>query len=301
MKKKKKHIKYNINKYRFSEEKDSNSLHNYIVCLSINKILKQEKIPLLKSFFIIEFMTELDDIPALTHTVKSLFKEFNLIGLINDFFNIYDLSTEIKYPCTEKEKNRMISIYCANRIKFKLFENYTSKKFSFVIKDKVVKVPYVNFHKIFSKNTILSLADFYKNNETEFNKLTGTLSKADYDTNLYEKHIVFLERQRDGILRLESKELNTNPYPRIFVDFNAFNIFDKFRKRIEERDQLADFSFLYRIMLKDELIYESIGDSEFRRWLTKAFQIEIDETKQLYLCETKNKKDLYTTIKQQMK
>ena len=88
---------------------------------------------------------------------------------------------------------------------------------------------------------------------------------------------------------------NTNPYPRIFINNYGFKVFERMRRTVI--NPLADYSFIYRIMIKDKLIYKSIGDSEFREWLSDNYQIEIDKTKQLDLCKTVAKEQMYSIIK----
>ncbi|MFL0088544.1 hypothetical protein [Tenacibaculum maritimum] len=90
-----------------------------------------------------------------------------------------------------------------------------------------------------------------------------------------------------------------NPHPRFFTSLIAFKIFEEFKNTIE--NPLADYSFIYRIMLKDGLIYDSIGDSEYRKWLSSTYQIEIEKTKQFNRCSTISKKQLYSSIKSNIK
>ncbi|MCD9621882.1 hypothetical protein [Tenacibaculum maritimum] len=90
-----------------------------------------------------------------------------------------------------------------------------------------------------------------------------------------------------------------NPHPRFFTSLRGFKIFERFKGTIQ--NPLADYSFIYRMMLKDNLIYESIGDSEYRRWLSSEYDIEIDKTKQLGRCSTFSKEQLYSSIKSDIK
>lgn len=86
-----------------------------------------------------------------------------------------------------------------------------------------------------------------------------------------------------------------NPHKRIFANDFAYNCFEQLRKIV--KNDLADYSFIYRKMIKDKLIFESVGESEFRYFLDKNCEVSIGKMKQLYLCSTEIKEQLYTTIK----
>jgi hypothetical protein len=87
----------------------------------------------------------------------------------------------------------------------------------------------------------------------------------------------------------------TNPYPRIFYNDFAYNFFEQIKQTVT--NDLADFSFIYRKMINDKLIFERVGDSEFRSWLSSKYEIEIDKMKQLHNCTTDKKEQFYTMIK----
>ena len=98
-----------------------------------------------------------------------------------------------------------------------------------------------------------------------------------------------------------TEEIKLNPHLRIFISLNAFLLFESFTETIESKNKLADYSFIYRIMQEDGLIYEYVGDSEYRTWLGKHFDIIIGKTKQLYRCSTSTKKNLYYSLKSNFK
>src|SRR5690606_34599338 len=57
---------------------------------------------------------------------------------------------------------------------------------------------------------------------------------------------------------------NDNPYPRIFKTLNAFNIFKKLVDEFgSNNENLANYSFVYHRMKKDELIYDDFQKLEF--------------------------------------
>ena len=106
---------------------------------------------------------------------------------------------------------------------------------------------------------------------------------------------------------LERKEVKTdipenqkNPYPEIFKDVKAYNLFVKlFNDYKESKNPLADFSFVYRKMHSDKLIKSYYRPEMFREWISKEpFCIILDNgLKTLDRCQTTNKKINYDTSK----
>ncbi|MBN9292810.1 MAG: hypothetical protein J0G96_02385 [Flavobacteriia bacterium] len=90
----------------------------------------------------------------------------------------------------------------------------------------------------------------------------------------------------------------SNPYPRMFVSDFAFNLFQAFLSNTKKGH--ADCSFIYRIMYSDNLIFEDIRDSEYRRWLEDNHDIVIDKTKTLDRCTAKGRLDYYELLKQSL-
>ena len=64
------------------------------------------------------------------------------------------------------------------------------------------------------------------------------------------------------IVEVKSK----NPHPRIFINYNAFLIFDSWAS---DNNADTDFSFIYRKMQYEEYIHEYVGESEFVKFLEK--------------------------------
>jgi hypothetical protein len=109
----------------------------------------------------------------------------------------------------------------------------------------------------------------------------------------------------DDDISLENYNTPTTPikknlHPRIFTTELGLILFEALKEKLV-KNLLADYSFIYRKMQKEKLIYTSIGDSEFRRWLNDTYEIEIEKTKQLYLCKTTVKEQLYSQIKESIK
>ena len=95
----------------------------------------------------------------------------------------------------------------------------------------------------------------------------------------------------------EISDIETNPHPRIFINFNAYRLFDGFREYVSIKSQLADYSFIYRIMQKDKLIFVGVGDTEYREFLFKVYEIDLAKTKQLINCSTDLKLNIYSNLK----
>lgn len=92
---------------------------------------------------------------------------------------------------------------------------------------------------------------------------------------------------------------NPNLYPRIFKKPKGYLILRDFSENII--NELADYSFIYWSMQKDNLIFEDIKPKPFVEWLNKEFNTDIDKLKQLNICTTKNKLQLYSMIKDRYK
>lgn len=88
-----------------------------------------------------------------------------------------------------------------------------------------------------------------------------------------------------------------NPFPRIFPNGKCWQLFEHWRNEVKGRTQLAELSFIYRQMQKDGLIHEYIKPTEFREWLLKTFDIELEPLKQLSNCNGGNKYSRYQTAK----
>lgn len=87
-----------------------------------------------------------------------------------------------------------------------------------------------------------------------------------------------------------------NPYPRIFNNAMSFELFQYLHNNlIRKRTQLADYSFIFRFMQKDGYIDEHTAESEFRDFLFREYEIEIDKLKLIGYCETQSKMNLYST------
>ncbi len=96
---------------------------------------------------------------------------------------------------------------------------------------------------------------------------------------------------------LNNEDCDKNHYLRIFPNSKSWQLFDHWRNDVKARTQLAEFSFIYWQMLKDGLIDENVKPTEFRNWLYKNYNVELDDLKQLSNCNGGNKYSRYQTAK----
>lgn len=151
----------------------------------------------------------------------------------------------------------------------------------------------------FLKFTKAYFADDITNYIQSFNNSDRFESNIDNNKNSSILSVDILERSNDNS---KSKlEIEINPYPRIFKCKNAYTLFSRFNENLNKKHNLANYSFIYRQMQKDKLIYENVGDSEYRNWLSVSFNVNIVKTKQLADCSTATKIDLYSTLKDSYK
>lgn len=73
----------------------------------------------------------------------------------------------------------------------------------------------------------------------------------------------FNEYKPIGETSKKEKLLEVNPYPNIFKNFNSYELFRKYTIDINNDIKLAEFSFIYRRMRMDKLIYDTIGPQDF--------------------------------------
>lgn len=111
---------------------------------------------------------------------------------------------------------------------------------------------------------------------------------------------------RDGLELFENSESTieetefdkgTNPYPRIFKENKHAQLFEYLHDSVE-RNELAEYSFIYRKMMEDRFIYDGVKQSEFKNWLNETYKIEpLDDLKTLTNCTTDHKYQLYQMAK----
>lgn len=106
-------------------------------------------------------------------------------------------------------------------------------------------------------------------------------------------------QEKETIIQTNEINLEDNPYPRIFKNSYSFGLFEKLKFELckNERTNLADYSFIFRRLQKDNLIYNDINEKTFRDFLFDKYQINLDKLKILEYCSTLNKESLYNLLK----
>lgn len=96
------------------------------------------------------------------------------------------------------------------------------------------------------------------------------------------------------------KEIIENPYPQIFQSLEGFLLFDSLHKIYKDTDNpLANYSFIYRQLAKDNLIIESCKPEKFREWInSEPYNANVyTKFKTLDKCCTKEKYNFYQFVK----
>jgi hypothetical protein len=101
----------------------------------------------------------------------------------------------------------------------------------------------------------------------------------------------------------KSKPTETvNKYPRIFKNDKGYLLFEKLHEHYkDDKHHLANYSFIFWQMIEDKFIFEDIGNSKFRNFLSENYNITLDKLKTKETSNTGNKKTIYTLIKQDTK
>ena len=90
-----------------------------------------------------------------------------------------------------------------------------------------------------------------------------------------------------------------NPYPRIFLNNDAFLFFEELKNKFCTNDKslLADFSFIFRMMQKEGNIFYDVTEKSFRNFLNENYEISFDKLKTYEYCVTDKKIQLYNSLK----
>ena len=107
-------------------------------------------------------------------------------------------------------------------------------------------------------------------------------------------------KKSDKMTELHIKEVVENPHPDIFSNLKGFVLFERLHSVFRNNNQnLADYSFIYRKLVKDGFILDSFKPEKFREWISgERYDIQTDTPlKTLNNCSTQLKKDLYDTLK----
>lgn len=115
----------------------------------------------------------------------------------------------------------------------------------------------------------------------------------------YDKLLISLEaRRRFTNYRFDpytEKAPYYNPHKRIFKSTAGWLIFSDFREHV--KSELADYSFIYHVMIRDGFMYE-ISPKEYKAWLEKEFEIDLGlQWRQFSGSEPQWKYDIYGNLK----
>lgn len=105
-------------------------------------------------------------------------------------------------------------------------------------------------------------------------------------------------------IQLHHKDPTENPFPIVFVDRQAYLLFERlYQSKKESPTPLAEFSFIYRRMHKDNLLQDHQKPEVFKEWLAKEpFSIALDNKfKTLGNCSTTLKEEAYQNAKELIK
>jgi uncharacterized tellurite resistance protein B-like protein len=95
------------------------------------------------------------------------------------------------------------------------------------------------------------------------------------------------------------EETKKNPYPRIFINNDAFLFFEELKNKFCTNDKslLADYSFVFRKMQKDGNIFDDVTEKSFRNFLNNNYEINFEKLKTFEYCQTDKKIQLYNSLK----
>lgn len=151
-------------------------------------------------------------------------------------------------------------------------------------------------------NFILEIRDYYisafkdvklKNIEHFENILKSTPEKKEHGT-----PPPTVETQQESETESEQQQ---NPYPRIFTSLEAFQLCKNLMKNNVTKNQLADVSFYFNEMKRDEYIFKNIQQKEFLEYLQIEHDIPLEKLRPDGYNVTDAKKQIYTTVKSQFK
>jgi len=173
------------------------------------------------------------------------------------------------------------------------YKNLTEEE---LLKDLIV----INFEKL--NNHITSAQRILDHIRRKLETLTS-LNKHSiplYETSKLSQDIT---KQQSSVLEDPIKNKDSkNLYPRIFITNEAYMVFHNLLTEFKVSKQiLADYSFVYHKMVKDNLIYPSVRHKEYFKMLGD-FDINIDRIKSVHeLGNSVFRDSIYTNAKNNMK
>jgi hypothetical protein len=88
-----------------------------------------------------------------------------------------------------------------------------------------------------------------------------------------------------------------NPHERYFVNGYHWQLFDEWRmKHIRKGKELADYSFIYRVMHDDGFIYDDIKPTGFKEWIEGEYTLNLGKQLKPLHNAAPHKYDLYASL-----
>ncbi len=213
----------------------------------------------------------------LINSISSQNEQINVIIRANVYSLIFEYETTIL--------NYLFLLKDIPTLKINFKENLILHNLE-AINDFIRKRDNIELSKFISNNEISNKSDIY-------NKFINFRIEYDYtyDTKIFKKEIDFFISKKNNL----DKKVIENKYPRFFINPKAYQIFTKFIKK--ENIKKADYSFIFRIMQKDKLIFDTIRNTEYKEWLKREFGITLNKVKTLSDCKTDTKQEYYQSLK----
>jgi hypothetical protein len=253
-----------------------------------------------KSFLEIPLDENLDYNHIITKINNAFFRlEAFMKGTINDYFH-FDFSrafTELFYY-TRKPDNftydncKRVGQYweLTEQIRYDYdksdFENHNAYKNKAFCKDCEILMS-INWDRIEEFTSFSTPDEIEKQNKK---KSVSDLMKPSFRT----PSVINIEFE-DKLSTLGDEQ---NPYPRIFKNHKAFNVFEKLLDEFgDNKENLVNYSFVYHRMKKDELIFDDFQKLQFTYFLLD-FNIKIDRIKRMEeIGKIPYRESIYTKVK----
>lgn len=175
--------------------------------------------------------------------------------------------------------------------------------------------------KIYLYNTLKNLKDSYEflsSTQIENNRILNLIKKELLDS--YKRTYIKIKNEvpvyddifetflfsNKSLKRIEQPSVDFfenkqdyNPHPRVFISNDKFLFFEELKNKLctDKKTQLADFSFVFRMMKKEKYIYSDVSEKSFREFLTNNYEITFDKLKTYEYCVTDKKINLYNSLK----
>ena len=253
-------FKYNINKFKFRDKKDSEEQANRILFFVIQKQLKDDVKPVDSLFVVTELLMEITDRSLLLKT-KSLFSDIDFSKLSEKISSKINIE---KHLYSENQITRIFAIIIGNYIRYERMKPNDSKEFSFKIKGNKIKVLNVDYRENFKRKITSLIPSILKNDIKAYDQLIGAMDKIDFNrgTDYLERQIKYLERQKKNIFALEE-----NPHPKIFTNLKNFYVFNEYITK-HCLDPYKDLSFIFKKLKFEQRIF-AITHLDFALFLFK--------------------------------